>query len=214
MTPPEPEINPEESEETSVTSGKRAPRVKWALTAEALGKLLDHFSTDREEAGRHYEMMRSKLVRYFEWRDCAASEDLADETINRVARRIDEGENILNLRAYFLSVAQLVFFEWLRKFDSTALPLDEVNDLSAQQPFADEQKEARLRCLDQGLAKLTMQNRQLILEYHLDDKRAKIDRRKELAAALGIPLNALRIRAHRIRTVLETSVKDCLGQPV
>lgn len=187
--------------------------VKWVLTTRALDKLLDQFSTNREEAGRHYEVMRIKLVRYFEWRKCASSEDLADETINRVARRIDEGENIFNLPAYFSTVARLVFMESLRQHERNAVPLDEIPETSSRQPFENEQREARLHCLDHCLDKLPVESRMLILKYYREEKRAKIDRRRQLAESLGIPLNALRIRAHRLRIILEHCVRDCLAQP-
>ena len=38
----------------------------------------------------------------------------------------------------------------------------------------------------------------------------KIDHRKQMADELGIGMNALRIRAHRIRTGLEECLKECL----
>ena len=158
-------------------------------------------------------MMRVKLVRYFEWRSCPLAEDLADETINRVARRINEGEKIFNLPGYFSTVARLVFMEWLRERERASVSLDEIPDVSADQPFEDEQREARLRCLDHCLNKLAIESQTLILKYYLDERRAKIESRRQLAEALGIPLNALRIRAHRIRAVLETCVRDCLAQP-
>ncbi len=213
MPPAEPQANPENSEEASARSHQPAGHAKWVITTEALDKLLDHFSSNREEAGSQYEIMRVKLVRYFEWRSCASSEDLADETINRVARRIDEGENIFNLPAYFSSVARLIFMESLRERERTSVPLDEIPEISAVQPVEDEQREVRLGCLDQCLNKLPVESQNLILKYYHDERRAKIDRRKQLAEGLGIPLNALRIRAHRIRTALEKCVKDCLAQP-
>lgn len=183
------------------------------LTTQALDKLLDHFSANREEAGRQYELMRVKLVRYFEWRSCTSAEDLADETLNRIARRIDEGESIFNLPAYCLTVARLVFMESLRERQHTSVPLDDIPEMSAEQPFEAEEKEARLRCLDHCLNKLPVESQNLILKYHHDQRRAKIDRRRQLAEGLGIPLNALRIRAHRIRTGLEKCVRDCLAEP-
>lgn len=157
--------------------------------------------------------MRVRLVRYFECRSCPSTEDLADETINRVARRIDEGENIVNLPAYFCTVARLVFMESLRKRERTSVPLDEVLEVSAEQALEDEEKEARLRCLDHCLDKQPLESRTLILKYYHEERRAKIDRRRLLAEGLGIPLNALRIRAHRIRNVLEKCVRDCLAHP-
>jgi RNA polymerase sigma factor (sigma-70 family) len=212
LTPAEPQSNPENDEAESALPHQAAGHTKWALTTKALDQLLDHFSANRDEAGRRYELMRVKLVRYFEWRSCPSAEDLADETINRVARRIDEGETIFNLPAYFFTVARLIFMESLRERERTSVPLDEIPKMSAEQPFEDEEKEARLRCLDHCLSKLPVESQTLILKYHHEERRAKIDRRRQLAEGLGIPLNALRIRAHRIRTGLEKCVRDCLAQ--
>jgi len=213
LTPADSQSNPENGEETSARLHHTASHAKWVITAEAFDKLLGHFSANREEAGRQYELMRVKLVRYFEWRKCASAEDLADETINRVARRIDEGENIFNLPAYFSTVARLIFMESLRQRERTSVPLDEVPEISSEQPFENEQREARLHCLDHCLDKLPVESRMLILKYYHEEKRAKIDLRRQLAEGLGIPLNALRIRAHRLRTILEHCVRDCLAQP-
>jgi DNA-directed RNA polymerase specialized sigma24 family protein len=213
LTPAEPQSNPGNSDEASAQPRQPTGHSKWVLTTQALDKLLDHFSSNREEAGTQYELMRVKLVRYFEWRSCTSAEDLADETLNRVARRIDGGENIFNLPAYFSTVARLVFMESLRERERTSVPLDDIPEMSAEQPFEDEEREARLRCLDHCLNKLPLESQTLILKYHHDQRRAKIERRKQLAEGLGIPLNALRIRAHRIRTGLEKCVRDCVAQP-
>jgi DNA-directed RNA polymerase specialized sigma24 family protein len=213
LTPADSQLNPDNSDEAPAGSHQTASHAKWVLTTQALNKLLDHFSANREEAGRQYELMRVKLVRYFEWRSCPSAEDLSDETINRVARRIDEGENIFNLPGYFSTVARLVFMESLRERERTSVSLDEIPEMSAEQPFNDEQRDARLNCLDHCLNKLPVESQTLILKYYHDEGRAKIDRRRQLAEGLGIPLNALRIRAHRIRTVLEACVRDCLAQP-
>src|SRR5579863_10153854 len=50
---------------------------------------------------------------------------------------------------------------------------------------------------------------QLIMKYYQGDKQARIEARRDLATRLGIPLNALRIRAHRIRVHLEGCVEQC-----
>src|SRR5437763_189010 len=67
-----------------------------------------------------------------------------------------------------------------------------------------------LECLDGCLEKLPAETRMLIMEYYQLRKQAKIDRRKALAEELGIPVNALRIRAHRVRAQLEECVMGCL----
>ena len=186
---------------------------RWILTKQAFDELLNHFSPDRNEAGRQYEVMRVKLRRFFEWRSCLVPEELVDETINRVARRISEGENIFNLNGYFSTVARLVFMESLRDRDRTSVGLDTIPETPAEAPSEDDQMELRLRCLDSCLERLPIESRTLILKYYLYERRAKIDLRKQLADSLGIPMNALRIRAFRLRTGLERCVRDCLGQP-
>ena len=42
------------------------------------------------------------------------------------------------------------------------------------------------------------------------ERGAKVERRKQLAEELAIPLNTLRIRAHRLRERLELCVQGCL----
>jgi hypothetical protein len=50
-----------------------------------------------------------------------------------------------------------------------------------------------------------------VLQYYQEEKRAKIEHRKRLAERLGIELNALRIRAYRIRAELYECIRLCLG---
>lgn len=152
--------------------------------------------------------MRVRVTRYFEWNSCPVAEELADICFDRVARKIEEGTEIVNLRAYFLTVARLVYWEWLKR-PGQATGLDDVHEIPDELPSVDEQKEVRLSCLDECLDELPADSRELILEYYQDDGRAKIERRKKMAAKLGVPLNALRIRAHRIRNILEKCVRKC-----
>jgi RNA polymerase sigma factor (sigma-70 family) len=212
LIPADSQSKPDNGAEADAVPDQTPRHVRWVLTTQALDKLLSHFSADRDEAGSQYEMMRIKLVRYFEFRKCASAEDLADETINRVARRMDEGENIFNLPAYFSSVARLVFMEWLRERERTAVPLDDIPERSSEQPFEDEEKEARFLCLDQCLDNLPPEKKTLMLTYFHQEKRARINLRKQLADGLDIPLNALRIRVHRIRIVVENCVRVCMAE--
>jgi DNA-directed RNA polymerase specialized sigma24 family protein len=182
---------------------------EWTLTKEALDKLLDHFSADRDEAGKKYEVMRTKLIRYFEWNSSPSPEDETDTTVNRVARKIDQGEQIFNLAGYFYKVAYFVLRESLRNRKSVAL--EDIPEMPADEPSLDDDlKEVRLRCLDECLDKLPRESRSLILEYYDDERRAKINHRKQLAEQSS--MNALRIRTCRIRKGLEKSVKERLDQ--
>jgi DNA-directed RNA polymerase specialized sigma24 family protein len=60
----------------------------------------------------------------------------------------------------------------------------------------------RLESLDRCLQKLKPEQRDLIGEYYRDTGREKIERRRDLANRLGITMNALGIRAYRIRDAL------------
>jgi len=213
LTPTDPNQNTNDEGTPLNPHPQRVTANKWLLTSQALEKLLCHFSSNPEEAGKQYELMRLKLMRYYEWRACPGAEDLADEAINRVARRLDEGQQISNLPAYFSTVARLIFMESLRQRERTSVSLDEVPDVPAD-PTDEDEKDMRLDCLDQCLESLTRESRTLILKYYRDDRRAKIDQRRKLADEMAIPMNALRIRAHRVRLTLEQCVRDCVAQTV
>jgi DNA-directed RNA polymerase specialized sigma24 family protein len=174
--------------------------------------LLASLDADCEQAGQKYERIRLKLIHYFAWRGTTFPEAEADETINRVAQKIEAGEEIKNLNAYFYGVARLVFAESLRirEREQEAIkqaPLAEVS-------FKDYDSDSARRrvCLANCLRHLPEESRDLIIEYYQDEQGKKIKRRKDLASRLDIPVNALRIRAHRIRTGLEMCVKECLGK--
>lgn len=185
---------------------------EWTLTQEAFELLLSSFDTDRERAGQRYERIRLKLVKYFEWRGASLPDVHADETINRVARKIGEGEDVHNLEAYFYGVARMVFNESLKSRGREHELLDEAFAVAAPAVEEDPDEARRGLCLDACLRRLSGENRDLIIEYYQEEKSGKIERRKRLAARLGIPLNALRIRAHRIRINLERCVRECVQQ--
>lgn len=200
------------ADQTSFIHSERTARTKtaWTLTQEAFEKLLNSFSTDRDKAGAEYELTRRKLVRFFEWRAVESADERADETINRVARRIDEGQTIENLRSYFYGVARMVFMEALKERERTPVSLDDAPQTLRDRASETSEPEARVVCLDQCLDALPAENRRLIVDYYQEERRAKIELRQELADRLNIPLNALRIRAHRIRNTLEQCINRCL----
>jgi DNA-directed RNA polymerase specialized sigma24 family protein len=167
---------------------------------------------DRERAGARYEAIRRKLVRFFECRGCSHADELADETIDRVGRRLAEGEQVrhADVGAYFHGVARNVLRESWR-----SRPTHE--PAAAPFPATDGQEtmaERRLRCLETCLAALPPDERQLILWYYQAGEQIHIAARKRLAGALGIGMNALRIRAHRIRGRLEACVRARLAAEI
>jgi DNA-directed RNA polymerase specialized sigma24 family protein len=175
---------------------------EWEITKDAFDKLLQWLDADRDNAGRKYESIRVRLIKIFACRGCLEADDLADETINRVTRKLDQmNEYSGDPALYFYGVAQKVHLEYLRQNRPRTIP----------PPMVDtDQIERRHACLDQCLDQLPEEGRKLVLEYYREVKRAKIDHRRKLADQLGIAVNALRIRAHRIRLQLQQCVSNCL----
>lgn len=186
---------------------------KWVLDEAAFERLLVWLDPERERAGQRYQDIRVRLIRIFTCRGCHESEDLADETINRVARKLAEvAETYEGDRAlYFYGVAHRVYLEYLRKRPARAAVLP----VRAPPARTDEEREADEReyeCLERCMSRLPAASRDLMLQYYRGEKREKIEHRKRLAARLGIGLNALRIRACRIRETLYQCVQTCLGE--
>src|SRR5205085_11441020 len=155
-----------------------------ALTAEAFTKLLARLDPDRERAGERYEDLRRTLVKFFEWRGAPFPEDQADETFNRVARKLDDGVEIKNVVGYCYEVARRVCLEVRKGNDSRRDPLEtnSQNTTSADADSAPE-RELLLGCLEECLSRLPDESRALIVEYYQDERRDRIGRRKALADA-------------------------------
>src|SRR5215211_2074555 len=98
----------------------------WSLNQAAFDKLLTRFDPDPERAGQKYEQLRAGIIKYFECRGSAFPDELADETINRVARKVVEGAEIpeSNFSSYFYGVARNVFKEHLRSPDMNTAAID------------------------------------------------------------------------------------------
>lgn len=183
-----------------------SPRKGWVLTQESFDDLLAWLNPQREQAGRSYEDIRQRLIRIFMHRGCTVAEDLADETINRVARKVRDirGYYVGNPALYFYGVARNVYIDHLKR--KPELP---PHVASVEEP---DESEASYDCLDKCLAELTQQNRELVLEYYREQEGAKIKQHQEMAQRLGIALNALRIRMCRLRAGLKECVQECLGE--
>lgn len=175
------------------------------ITQESFDKLLAWLDPDRERAGQTYEWIRLKLIKIFRCRGCATPEDLTDETINRVTRKMQEIADIYvgDPALYFYGVAHKVILEYVKKRPDPLPP-----------PRVDTREEIELEysCLERCMERLGSDSRLLITQYYQENKQAKIDHRKLLAEQLGIALNALRIRAHRIRASLQQCVGECLKE--
>lgn len=190
---------------------KIRPKGEWVLTQAAFDGFLATLDRDRNKAGQKYEYIRLKLLKYFQWCGSDVPDIDADETINRVTRRIFEGQEVYNLTAYIYGVAKLVHAESLKRRNLRRTldegSLIELSSIGVEGEVANYQE-----CLERCLGCLSNEDREVITEYYRYKKTEKIDCRKRLAARLGISLNTLRVKMHRQRMNLEACVEKCVAR--
>jgi DNA-directed RNA polymerase specialized sigma24 family protein len=143
-----------------------------------------------------YLRLFAKLKKYFEWRNCIAPEDLAQETMLRGIRRLAEGKVIYaeHNENFFMGIARNVLMEERKKPAWEPPP-----DLEQ----ADERDQAGA-CfgrilLRECLATLNEKDRELIIGYIHDGP-------EPTAEAHGLTPNALRVRISRIRARIEETL--------
>ena len=186
------------------------------LREQTFRRLLAWLDQGVDTNGQSYLAIRERLLSYFDRKNCLHADELADETLNRVARRLDEeGGNIETETPakYCYIVARFVFMESLRANEREIVALDNVSRQANVMSNEDrDRKEKMLECLDRCAAKLESSQRDLIFGYYVGEQRVKIENRRSLAQTLGISVNALSIRACRVRDKLESCVKECAGR--
>jgi RNA polymerase sigma factor (sigma-70 family) len=195
--------------ETREKNGKvvNAARQKWSLTQTAFDSLLACLDSDRDIAADRYLRLRRDLVRLFEWRGCSTPDDYADETINRCARKIQQGEEIRDVATYSIGVARMLLREMCRDRSRLNRSLDEIPEPSVS-PETGNDQEYRVEALRLSLQELSHDDRFLILNYYQGDKSNKIETRKMLSEMFGIGASTLRMRAMRIREKLQLCTRN------
>jgi DNA-directed RNA polymerase specialized sigma24 family protein len=183
------------------------------MMKEQFDALLDWLDPDREQAGEKYENVRQGLINVFMWNLFGDAEGMADETINRVARKLTTLRETYkgDPAPYFYGVAKRLMLE-RGKMMRAEVPLEQAPNIAAPTVPEGDDDERVYECLRHCMERLTPANRQLFVAYYLQEKQGKIDARRELARSMGIELNALRVRVYRIRTALADCIEGCLGK--
>lgn len=180
------------------------------LTATALRGLLDRLGGDAEKGAAELAALHRRLWEFFDRRGVPEPALLADETLDRVARRLEEGEAVESVRAYCYGVAKRVMLEWHREHAREAAALRE--SLQGEPPASAPLDEARVACLERCLGELPSESREFILRYYQGQGSVHLGERKGLAEALAVSSGALKMRAYRIRGQLEDCLARCLGE--
>ena len=191
----------------------------WKATEGSFKALLEWLDQGFDTAGTAYLDVRRRLVLYFDRKGCLNPDDLADETLNRVQRRLEEEGRIESESPaqFCYAVAKYVFLEYLRSGHAKEVSEDHVDSAAlkatARSMESEEERlerERALSCLEKCVAELDRERREMVIGYYYGEQRVKIENRKRLAAKFGLSMNALSIRTFRIRERLEICVRRCV----
>jgi RNA polymerase sigma factor (sigma-70 family) len=176
-----------------------------SLNHETFEALLAWLDSNRDVAGRKYEIIRAGLIRIFASKGFCDAEDLADEVINRVVHRLPEigPDYVGEPTRYFLGVARNIILEARRRKEVATGTLPE-------SPYKVTDPSDEYECLLRCLKFLPQDKRELILDYHQYQGSNKIDNHRVMAEELCITESALRVQAHRARVRLEKCVLECM----
>ncbi len=180
---------------------------RWTLDQYALDRLLHALHPDREQAGYAYESLRERLTCFFEWNHGETPQELADETLDRLARRLSACENeILDPAKFAVGIARLLLKEHFREKDRREAALATLAEFClshAKMELESAFEEERIAVLERCLQVIPETNRALIKRYFSAESRTQIQQRQRMAEEYGISTNALRNRVMRIRAELE-----------
>jgi len=191
------------------------------LSTERFLGLLSWLDSDRSKAAEKYVLLRHKLVRAFERLPYGDPDDLADQAIDRIAKRL-EGESIHNLNSFAYAVAMKISLE-TRRSSARFVSIDA--DVDSEEPLVGERdpenrildsmrNEKTVHCLGTCLQRLTAGDHTLLLEYYKGEKQARILHRQELAQKRATTVARLRSEVNLLREKLRNCVNRCLRSKV
>ena len=194
------------------------------MQKETFKELLNLLSPDEAQAAVDYQNLHQRLTRFFDWNNAQDPMALADETLDRLAKRAAEpamsegvrsavNEGVRNVSAFALGIARHLLQEEARR----QIKMTEINQhwrsmelARAQDPDSEAVEDALQKCLE----KMQPERRRLIEAYYNYTGPEKIRMHQQLAEANGLSLNALRNRALRTRHELEACIRRRLEKNI
>jgi hypothetical protein len=182
----------------------------WQLTQEGLDSLLAAFHDDRNEAACRYDKLRTRMIFFFSRRLAVDAESLADEVLDRMARRISAGERIESPESYAYGVARFVVREQERR---------EIRENAAKKAFIENallaidtpDERALQDAMDDCLRQCSSADRRILTQYYTSRGQEKIELRQKLAAELQLSQAGLRKYTFRLRRRIEDCVRARLA---
>ena len=181
-------------------------------------RLIKCLDPDTGKAWNQYDLLRRKLVRYFEGYRCGDAEELACEVLDRIAKRPDL-ESIRSIPEFAVGVARNLRKESHRR-EQRVIPLEDcpagTESLIALRNDGENigdnaRKDPMLECLEICLARLNERDRVLTVQYYNSEGTKLYLKRRLLAVWFGFTANALRVHMNRLREKLERDVVECFG---
>lgn len=180
---------------------------------EKFNQLLDWLSENRDESAREYHDIQNRLILYFSARGCVDAENLADQTIDRIAEKISS-ENFEyegNKMKYFYGFARNIYHEYLRHKD-IALNEEILEDESQMVELPTEEEISQTqKYLNDCLSKLNRKDKKLILIYYNAKTGREKEYREKVAKKYKISTNSLRVKIFRLKKIIEDCVLNKLN---
>lgn len=171
--------------------------------------LLRALAPSTEAAGLVYRQLHQRLIRFFRLNNASDPEALADETLDRLGRRIStrQPEDIGSPQAFALGIARHLLQEDLRRQRRES---EAASEWATHTLANDGHHEDLLQALDRCMALMREDQRQLLQSYYQWTGRQKIEHHRQIAEKLGLTMNAMRNRLMRARAELDKCIhKRC-----
>lgn len=180
---------------------------EWAITKEEFDSFIEWLDKDRDQAAAKYVVIRRRLVTFFNCRGCNDPDSLADETINRIIRKLPSFSPTDEKARIFYGFAKFVYLEQLRIIDP--IPLTDFLKLEVH-PEMDVDREQLHQCLNRCLQKQPSDRQKMFISYYLVEKGEKVEHHQKLAELSGLTIGGLRKRIFDLKEKLTDCIKKCL----
>lgn len=184
------------------------------LTKDQYDRLLEWLDSDRDIAGARLLQICASLSRLFLLKGALESDALIDETVNRVAKRIETlyPELPENPEAVFWGFARNVFREYVKELKKIRT-LSETESLRSDgDPEGSGQIESNYGCLEDCLAELGHEDSEMMRDYFTYDPGTRSNVRQAIADRMSISLGNLQVRVFRTREILKNCIKNCISE--
>jgi DNA-directed RNA polymerase specialized sigma24 family protein len=180
-----------------------------------LNRLLLRLDSDPAIAWEKYRGLHSRLTKFFEWNQCAFPEELAEDVLDRVARKL-ENEEIRDVAEFVIGIARYVRLEAYKK-NQRQSHIEELPGGGESLPDDHDREDEIVSALDhqnqidalrECLDSLKPADRALALDYYSAEEEKQKVHRQRLATTTGLTMIALRVRANRLRDKLEKCVSS------